>query len=261
MHGCGASRPFISGILQMRMFELKASPTEWKLIKMTKFALNILLIAGLCFPLGCCRVARTPVVTAQGTTGNEDVGSLSIPHITLKAGETLLVSSNDEGDDARVTWNGISMHQDIASKNGNGCYTKIFSLYSAGGGTGDIVATHTVGDLSMNASSVTNLAPSALDKTTYGHGVDTNPSSGPTPVTTKTNEFLWGAIGYASTSAPSGVWSEGFTSGGQFTFTGDTGGVEDGYRIVSSTGTFAAAKTGAAKDGWSALIATYAIAP
>ena len=223
--------------------------------------LRLMLITGLCISLGSGQVPRTPVVTPLGTTGDEDVRSLSIPGVTLKAGETLLVSSNDEGDSAMVTWNGISLHQDIGSTNGNGCYTKIFSLYSAGGGTGDIVATHTVGDLSINASLVTNLAPSALDKTRVGYGVGANPSSGATPITTKANELLWGAIGYASNSAASGVWSEGFTSGGQFTFSGDTGGVEDGYKIVSSTGAFVAAKTGTAKDGWSALIATYAIAP
>ena len=229
---------------------------------MRRHYLRLLLITGLCIPLGSGQVSRTPVVTAQGTTGDEDVRSLSIPGVTLKAGETLLVSSNDEGDDATVTWNGVSPHQDITSSGRCGCYTKIFSLYTASGGTGDIVASHaSAGDLSINASSVTNLAPSALDKTKAGQGDGTNPSSGATPITTKANELLWGVVGYASASAASGVWSEGFTSGGQFTFTGDTGGVEDGYKIVSSTGAFAAAKTGTAKDGWSALIATYAIAP
>lgn len=228
---------------------------------MRRHHFRLLLLAGLCIPLGIGQVPRTPVVTALGTAGDEDVKSLSIPGVTLKAGETLLVSTNDEGEDAKVTWNGISLHQDIASTTGNGCYTKIFSLYIASGGAGDIVASHTIGDLSVNASSVTNLARSALDKAKAGNGVGTNPSSGATPMTTRANEFLWGAIGYASNGSASGVWSDGFTSGGQFTFTGDTGGVEDGYRIVSSTGTFAAAKTGGAKDGWSALIATYAIAP
>ena len=222
---------------------------------------RLLLIAGICIPLLSAPTPGTPVVTAHGTTADEDVKSLSLPGITLKPGETLLVSTNDEGEDAKVTWNGISLHQDIATTDGNGCYTKIFSLYSAGGGTGDLVATHTIGDLSMNASSVTNLAPSALDKTRVGHGVGTNPSSGTTPVTTKANEFLWGAIGYASTSAVSGVWMDGFTSDGQFAFSGDTGGVENGYKIVSSIGAFSAAKTGVGNDGWSALIATYAIAP
>ena len=228
---------------------------------MRRHYFRLLIITGLCVPWGSGQVSRTPVVTALGTTGDEDVRSLSIPGVTLKAGETLLGSSNDEGDDAKVKWNGISLHQDIGSTNGNGCYTKIFSLFSASRGTGDIVASHTIGDLSINAYSVTNLAPSALDKTREDHGVGTNPSSGATPITTKANEFLWGAIGYASNSVVSGAWSEGFTSDGQFTFTGDTGGVEDAYKAVSSTGAFVAAKTGVVKDGWSALIATYAIAP
>ncbi len=223
---------------------------------------RLLLITGLCTLLGCSHVAKTPIVTALGTTANEDVRSLSLPGVTLKAGDTLLVTSNDEADDATVTWNGVSLHQDIASNGKCGCYTKIFSLYSAGGGTGDIVASHaSSGDLSINASSVTNLAPSALDKTAVGQGDGTNPSSGATPVTTKANELLWGAVGYASNATVTGVWSEGFKSGGQLAFTGATGGVEDGYKIVSSTGAFSAAKTGTAKDGWSALIATYAIAP
>ena len=232
---------------------------------MTKLARNLplllsLLIAGLCTPLVCAPTSRTPVVTAQGTTGDQDVGSLTLSGVTLKPGETLLVSTNDEGDDAKVKWNGIALHQDIATEDGNGCYTKIFSLYSASGGTGDIIATHTVADLSVNASSVTNLAPSALDKTAVGHGIGADPSSGATAVTTKADEFLWGAIGYASKDAVSGVWKDGFTSDGQFTFSGDTGGVENGFKIVSSTGRFTAAKSGGATDGWSALIATYAIA-
>lgn len=229
---------------------------------MRRHYLRLLLITGLCIPLAIGQVSRTPVVTPLGTTGDEDVRSLTISGVTLKAGDTLLVSSNDEGDDATVTWNGIALHQDVASSNGKcGCYTKSFSLYIASGGTGDIVASHTVGDLSINASSVTNLAPSALDKTAAAQGSGPNPSSGSTPITAKANEFLWAAIGYASNDTASGVWSDGFKSGGQFTSSGDTGGVENGYRIVSSTGAYAAAKTGANTDGWSALIATYAIAP
>ncbi len=227
---------------------------------MRRHYFRLLLITGLCIPLGTGQVSRSPVVTALGTSGDEDVKSLTIPGVTLRAGVTLLVSTNDEGDSARATWNGKPLHQDIGSTDGNGCYTKIFSLYIASGGTGDIVVSHTVGDLSMNASSVTNLAPAALDKVKEGHGVGTEPSSGATPVTAKANEFLWGAIGYASNSFVSGAWNDGFTAGGQFSFTGDTGGVEDGYKVVSSTGAFAAAKTGVSKDGWSSLIATYAVA-
>jgi hypothetical protein len=83
----------------------------------------------------------------------------------------------------------------------------------------------------------------------------------PTPTTTNANEFLWGAIGYANNNTASGTWSNGFTSGGQFTFTGAIGGVDDGYKAVSSTGAYEAAKTGVTNDGWNAVIATYAIAP
>jgi len=200
-------------------------------------------------------------VTARGATGAEDTASVSIPGVTLKAGETLLVSTNDEAKDADVTWNGVPMHEDITAHGSCGCYTKIFSLYSASGGTGEIFASHvSAGDLSMNAYTVTNLAPSALDKTKAGEGNGTSPASGPTPVTTKANELLWGTIGYGSNSAASGVWSDGFTSGGQASYSGDTGAIEDGYKTVSSTGAYSAAKTGVTKDGWNAVIATYAIA-
>jgi len=224
---------------------------------------SLLLLTGLCITFGGCgRTTLTPTVTARGTAGAEDTADLDIPNVTLKAGETLLVSSNDEHRDAIVTWNGASMHEDVAAHEGGcSCYTKIFSLYSAGGGTGDIVASHdSSGDLSINAYSVTNLAPSALDKTKASGGDGTNPASGATPMTTKANELLWGTIGYAGNTAMSGVWSDGFTSGKQFANSGGIGGNEDGYKTVSSTGAFAAAKTGVQKDSWNAVIATYAIA-
>jgi hypothetical protein len=230
---------------------------------MRRLHFRLLLMTGLCITIGSCRqTARVPIVTARGMTGEEDTGSVAIPAVTLKAGETLLVSSSDEANDAVVTWNGAAMHEDIVGHGSCGCYTKIFSLYSASGGTGDIVASHiSGGDLSMNAYSVTNLAPSALDKTKAGQGSDTNPTSGATPITTNANELLWGVIGYGSNSAASGVWKDGFISGGQFSYSGGTGGIEDGYKIVSSTGAYSAAKTGTTKDGWNAVIATYTIAP
>src|SRR5438067_433071 len=108
---------------------------------------------------------QTPTVTAKGSAADEDVPDLTIRQVTLKAGETLLVSCKDEGGDAGVTWSGTALHQDVATQ-GSGFYTAIFSLYSATGGTGDIVAKHvSAGDLTFNAYSVTSLTPSALDKT------------------------------------------------------------------------------------------------
>jgi hypothetical protein len=147
-------------------------------------------------------------------------------------------------------------------KKGNGSVTYIFSLYTANGGTGDIVATHASrGDLAINAYSITNLAPSALDKTAAAQGQSTTPSSGATATTSHANELLWGAIGYAGNAQASGTWSDGFTSGAQYSDTGGgIGGIDDGYKTVSATGTYTAAKTGVDKDYWNALIATYAIA-
>ena len=112
----------------------------------------------------------TPTVTAKGSAGDEDVPDLTIRQVTLKAGETLLVSCNDEGGDAEVYWGDASLHQDVASQ-GAGFYTTIFTLYSATGGTADIVASHVSGgDLTINAYAVTNLAPSALDKMAAAQG-------------------------------------------------------------------------------------------
>jgi hypothetical protein len=202
----------------------------------------------------------TPTVTAKGTAGDEDVGDLTLHKVALKAGETLLVSCNDEGGDVEMTWNGTPLHKDAGTK-GSGFYTTLFSLYSAAGGSGDIVITHVSGgDLSVNAYAVTGLAPAALDRTAAAQGMGATPSSGATATTTHASEFLWGAIGYATNSKASGTWNDGFTAGGEFTDTGGIGGVEDGYKTVSSTGAYTAAKTGVDKSAWAAVIATYATA-
>jgi hypothetical protein len=201
----------------------------------------------------------TPTVTAKGSAGEEDVPDLTIRQVNLKAGETLLVSCSDEGGDAEVFWGDASLHPDVAS-HGAGFYTTIFTLYSATGGTADIVASHvTGGDLTINAYAVTNLAPSALDKMAAAQGTGTSPSSGATGATSRANEFLWGTIGYFANARPTGTWIDGFTSGGQFKSTGGISGVEDGYKTVSSTGAYTAAKAGIDKDTWTAVIATYAI--
>jgi hypothetical protein len=97
-----------------------------------------------------------------------------------------------------------------------------------------------------------------LDKTAAAAGTGTSPSSGATATTSHANEFLWGSIGYFANSKVTGTWSDGFTAGSQFTDTGGIAGVEDGYKTVSATGAYTAAKTGVNKDSWAAVIATYA---
>jgi hypothetical protein len=227
---------------------------------MRRFGFGLLLLTTL-FTDACVSQPPAdlqPTVTAKGSAGDEDVPDLTIRQVTLKAGETLLVSCNDEGGDASVSWNDTSLHRDVGT-HGSGFSTTIFSLYSATGGTGDIVAAHASGgDLTINAYAVTRLAPSALDKTSAASGTGTSPSSGATATTSRVNEFLWGAIGYATNHRATGTWSDGFISGTQFTDTGGISGVEDGYKTVSSTGAYAAAKAGIDKDAWTAVIASYA---
>ena len=206
----------------------------------------------------CRRPVPTPMVTAKGSAGEEDVPDVAIPQVNLNAGETLFVSCSDEGGDAEVYWGSAALHRDVASQ-GAGMSTAIFTLYSATGGTADIVASHvSSGDITINAYAVTNLAPSALDKMAAAQGSGTSPSSGATGVTSRANEFLWGTIGHFSSKA-GGTWIDGFTSGGQFKDSGGISGVEDGYKTVSATGAFTAAKTGIDKDNWTAVIATYVI--
>ena len=229
---------------------------------MHRFAFGLVLLTTLLTRAGVSQTPadpQTPTVTAKGSAGDEDFPDLALQQVVLKAGETLLVSCNDEGGDVAVTWNGTPLHRDVGAGGDSGFYTMIFSLYSATGGTGDIVATHASrGDLTINAYAVTNLAPSALDKTSAAQGIGSSPSSGATATTSRVNEFLWGAIGYGTNDRATGTWSNGFISGAQFTNTGGIGGVEDGYKTVSSIGSYTAAKTGVGKDEWTALIATYA---
>jgi hypothetical protein len=228
---------------------------------MRRFGFALALLTTLAGASACQPAAAIkPTVTALGSDGDQDVPNLTFPHVTLKAGDTLLVSCNDESGDVVVTWGGTTLHQD-GFKSGSGVNTAVFTLYIAAGGTGDIVASHASrDDLSMNAYSITNLAPSAFDKTAAAQGVSTSPSSGATGPTTHANEFLWGSIGYASNEKTAGTWLDGFTSGGLYTTTGGgIGGVEDGYETVSSTGAYAAAKAGVDKDNWAAVITTYAV--
>jgi hypothetical protein len=230
---------------------------------MRRFGSSLVLLTTMCVCASACQrsaALQKPTVTAKGSAGEEDVPDLAITQVTLKAGDTLLISCDDEGGDVEIAWNGTSLHRDAVTR-GAGFYTAIFTLYSATGGVGDIVASHVSGgDLTMNAYTVTNLAPSALDKTAFTQGLSTSPSSGATAATSHANEFLWGVIGYATNPRPTGTWADGFASGGQFKDTGGISGVEDGYKTVSSTGAYAAAKTGIDKGAWTAVIVTYATA-
>ena len=109
----------------------------------------------------------------------------------------------------------------------------------------------------------TNLLDKAMANPT-GTGTTTNgnnPSVGPTATTAQANELVIGVIGTEeATNAGVGTWQNSFTTGPQVKSSGTTAyewRVSLGYRIVSATGQFTAAKTVTNTPYWAASIATF----
>src|SRR5476649_1009589 len=99
---------------------------------MRRIGFGTLILATLLTPACASKTPADlqPTVTAKGSAGDQDVSDVTIRQVTLKAGETLLVSCGDEGGDAVVYWKDTSLHMDVGTQ-GSGFYTTIFSLYSA----------------------------------------------------------------------------------------------------------------------------------
>jgi Concanavalin A-like lectin/glucanases superfamily len=206
----------------------------------------------------------TATRTAKGTAATSGGGgatSITISSVHLNAGDTLLAAVTTASGVTSVKWNSISLHEDVVVSSSEPNLT-IWSLYTATGGTGSLVASQSAkDDMFMDASSVSGLVPSgALDQTAYAHGSGTTPSSGATPTTSQANEFLYAAMAYASGYSESGTWLNGFTYGGQMATDGSHDSVEEGFQSVTATGAYTAAKTGVTSDQWQAGLATYKIA-
>lgn len=117
------------------------------------------------------------------------------------------------------------------------------------------------------ASAFRGLAPSgAFDQSSTASAASSSPSSGSTPTTTQADELLIGVVGTRGPDGDSaGTWLNSFNAGPRL---GTTGGgnaeqnvtVSMGYRIVNSTGSYTAAKTGITGRGWIAGIATFKMA-
>ena len=105
-----------------------------------------------------------------------------------------------------------------------------------------------------------------LDQTSTGTGSSATPSSGATATTAEADELLIGAIGTEGPDGDAaGTWGNSFTAGPRL---GTTGGTDDtnittslGYRIVSATGAYTAAKSGITSRDWAAMIATFKAEP
>ena len=103
-----------------------------------------------------------------------------------------------------------------------------------------------------------------LDQTSTGDGSGTSPSSGLTATTMDANELIIGVIGTEGPAGDAeGTWSNSFSTGARH---GSSGSTDDtnvsvalGYYVASSTGTFAAEKTGITSRDWSAVVATFTV--
>lgn len=216
--------------------------------------------------------APTATLTAKGTANNKTAMAswTALSSVSLNAEDTLLVciASKDIMDTNAVSWNGNTLTQATFANNAGNFYTYIYSLSNASAGTGNIVVNfigQTATGKALTASSVTNLkTASAVDRLGFGVGSSTAPSATNSFATTQADEFLFSCIG---TNGPvgdaPGTWSNSFTNDQR---TGSTGGgaatnmtANNGYRQVSATGSYTAAKTGEANRAWAATIATYRI--
>ena len=126
----------------------------------------------------------------------------------------------------------------------------------AGGASHSVTvqSTRSDGRLRVHLQEWSGLATSSpLDKTASATGYSSSPSSGNTATTAQNDEAL---IGFAATSAD----VRNFTAGSGYTEVNEIDVVEtssDEYRIVTSTGDYAATFTLSATDSWRCLIATF----
>jgi hypothetical protein len=102
----------------------------------------------------------------------------------------------------------------------------------------------------------------ALDQTGTGTGSSATPSSGTTSATTQADELLIGAVGTEGPNGDAaGTWGNSFMAGPRLGTSGDAADsnitASLGWRIVSTTGAYAAQKSGITSRDWAAAIATF----
>lgn len=197
--------------------------------------------------------------TALGTTVSACTSSPCTLSITPASNTLLLVGCTAPYGQTpfAATWNSISMNADATNSGSGGTSSNsliIYSLYVTSGTTANVSFTYGgTGNVRCVAAGVGGPPSSGyLNKTHVANANSSGPpSSGATATTSQANEFLWGVI-YCSAGALSS-WSNSFTA------SQTAGGLSEGYRIVSSTGTYTAAVSGtcAGTQFWNASIATY----
>ncbi len=216
-----------------------------------------------------------PVRTAKGTASTKAaVSTVTIPAITLKAGESLLVLvgyDNTLMNIDAVTWGAVGLVQLRGQSTGGAglAALELWALHNAAAGTNDLVATWD-GAFTLfkvvEASSALGLLLTPNDKVASAGGSSASPASGATAATAQASEFVFGGV---LTNGPSedtaGAWSNSFLDGQRAGTTGGVantnGTISEGHKNVSSIGTQEAAKTGITSRDWAAICYTFKAAP
>jgi hypothetical protein len=204
---------------------------------------------------------------ALGTQGDGSSGStLTLSSVTVMAGELLVVSVGaSDVAVSGVTFNGSALQSAVTARNAGNCQGSIWYLAIGADTTGDITVTWSSGATGrcLLATAVAALASKLLDETAHNAGSGTAPSSGSSAVTTAADEYLHGSIFTVGPASGTYLvtWQNGFSRGQiegvelQGQLVGMT--LQEGYDIVSATGSYTAAGTTPSSSSWVALLATF----
>lgn len=206
--------------------------------------------------------------TAKGTqTANDDasglgVVSLSGVAIAAAASVVVVVACSDGAVPDTVTWNALALTKRVEATRAE-VAVSIWSRDNVAGATGAV-------DVDLSGTAPGSCAFAVLevagadttgstDKTAGATGSSTSPSSGSTATTAQANELLVGGVATAGPPADTaGTWGGSFTDGQRAGVDGSAtdATVSEGFRSVTATGTYSAAKTGITSRPWAAAILT-----
>ena len=198
---------------------------------------------------GEAAITRTAKGTGYGT------GTLTLSNVTIANGASIIVTGNNGGTStpSSITWNGIPLRRDQYLRNTDSSRSWIYSLHNVTGATGNLVVTPPLesNTIAFCVSQYTNLEPCPIETSVSLSGSSTSPSSD-NVTTTWANCVLVASISVSSTdTGVFGAWGNGFSSDQYIS------GNNEGYRIVSSAGTYAASQTLNSSTNWSVTMVAY----
>ena len=207
------------------------------------------------------RVAR-----GKGTgTSTDASGAYAISaSVTVgTTGSTLIVfigADESGGSVTSVTWNGTLMSAGPAvSEFSTFNSLRCFVLSNASAGTGALVIDDggiQIGRWEFVASEVVGAAASSLDVSASATGTSTAPSSGNTAATSQAAEMLFGVIWRAKSVIDGNTAGSILISTLGQTTTQTGRSMEEYFKVISSIGSYNAAKSGCTSSLWLAIAVT-----